>query len=246
MTEYEREAEALALNDEDRLPWLEAVEDEEASTGTGKLTGLVLAALGALALVLFGMWAFNNRPAPAGTTGDGTVIAAQEGDYKVRPDSPGGMKVEGQGDSAFATSEGAQANGRIDTNATTETPVAATKPSAPAKPVTPAGKEATTAVPANGGKLVAAAPAVPPPPTAAAAPAGSLIQLGAYGSTAKANEAWIRFTKRFAYLAPLSKTVEQAEVGGSTVYRLRANAGGDAASVCGKLKVAGESCMVVN
>ena len=41
-------------------------------------------------------------------------------------------------------------------------------------------------------------------------------------------------------------SIEEAEVGGSTVYRLRAAAGGQASMLCGKLKVAGESCMVVN
>ena len=75
---------------------------------------------------------------------------------------------------------------------------------------------------------------------------GALIQVGAYGSASGAKDAWTRLSKRFAYLAPLAMTVEPAEVGGSTVYRLRASAGGQASLICGKLKVAGESCMVVN
>jgi hypothetical protein len=35
-------------------------------------------------------------------------------------------------------------------------------------------------------------------------------------------------------------------VGGTKFYRLRAQAGKDAGTLCGKLKVAGESCLVVN
>ena len=79
-----------------------------------------------------------------------------------------------------------------------------------------------------------------------AATGGAMIQLGAYGSAAGAKDAWSRLSKRFAYLAPLAMTVEPAEVGGGTVYRLRASAGGQASVICGKLKVAGESCLMVN
>jgi hypothetical protein len=41
-------------------------------------------------------------------------------------------------------------------------------------------------------------------------------------------------------------SVEPTEVGGSTLYRLRATAGAQANTLCGRLKVAGESCLVVN
>ena len=53
--------------------------------------------------------------------------------------------------------------------------------------------------------------------------------------------------KRFAYIATLGKSVQTAEVGGRKVYRLRVNAGSAnaAADVCGRLKVAGETCFVV-
>ncbi|MDI1295567.1 MAG: SPOR domain-containing protein, partial [bacterium] len=75
---------------------------------------------------------------------------------------------------------------------------------------------------------------------------GAMIQLGAYASASGAKDAWGKLSKRFAYLAPLTMAVEPAEVGGGTVYRLRATAGSQASALCGKLKVAGESCMVVN
>src|SRR3546814_21013283 len=73
-----------------------------------------------------------------------------------------------------------------------------------------------------------------------------MIQLGAYGNQAFAKDAWKRLSKRFTYLEPLPMSIEQAEVGGSTVYRLRAAAGGPASTLCGKPKVAGQSCMVVH
>ena len=132
MTDTDRE---LSLQEEDRLPWLEAVETDEEDEGvTGsKLMGLVLAGLLAIGVLVGGIWWLRNQQGPSG---DGTLIAAQEGDYKVKPDEPGGMKVEGQGDASFAASEGAEANGKVDVNATPEAPVAVVKQSqvAAAKP----------------------------------------------------------------------------------------------------------------
>jgi SPOR domain len=244
MTDSDRE---LGLQDEDRLPWLEAVEDDDDDDHVdgAKMLGFVLAALAALGLVVGGTWWL--RSSDKGPKGDGTLIAAQEGDYKVKPDAPGGMKVEGQGDAAFKASEGAEADGKVDTNAQPEAPVAATKAVAVAKPVvTPAAKPSVTqTLPA-----VAARP-MPKPMTAppvAAAGGGAAVQLGAYGSAASAETAWTMLSQHHAELASLAKSVVPAAVGGNTVYRLRAATGspGAAAGLCGKLKSSGASCMVVN
>ncbi len=245
MTDNDRDT--LPLQDEDRLPWLEAVDDDsDAETiSTGKLIGFAVAAIVALGVVIAGISLLRSQPGP---TGDGKLIAAQEGDYKVRPDAPGGMKVEGQGDSSFAASEGAEANGKIDTNAAAEAPVKVAKapPPKPGFSSAPAKAVATAAVPASGGKLVAAPPAKPLPNVAMTAPSGSLVQLGSFGSEAKATEAWTTLANRFGYLSALPKSVVTAQVNGNQVYRLRANAGGQASTICGKLKVAGENCMIVN
>lgn len=233
--------------DEDRLPWLEAVDDEGADdrVSTAKLVAFVVATIAALAIVVGGVWFM--RAQDAELKGDGKLIAAPAGDYKERPDTPGGMKVEGQGDSAFAASEGAEADGKIDLAAAPEAPLKAEKPaaSAPASDA-PARSVATASVAAPGGKLVAPPPVRAQSGRGAAAAEGSLVQLGAFDSEAVANATWVKLTKRFAYLAPLEKNIVTAEVGGRTYYRLRANAAGDAASVCGKLRVAGENCLVVN
>ncbi len=57
-----------------------------------------------------------------------------------------------------------------------------------------------------------------------------------------------RFSKRFSYLAPLGKSVQSVAIGGRTLYRLRVNAGSanQAADICGRLRVAGESCFVAS
>jgi hypothetical protein len=74
------------------------------------------------------------------------------------------------------------------------------------------------------------------------------VQLGSFPSEAEANAAWAKASKRFTYLAPMGKSVQQAEVNGRTVFRLRVNAGSanQATELCGKLKVAGEGCFVAN
>ncbi len=232
MTDTDRE---LSLQEEDRLPWLEAVETDEEDEGvTGsKLMGLVLAGLLAIGVLVGGIWWLRNQQGPSG---DGTLIAAQEGDYKVKPDEPGGMKVEGQGDASFAASEGAEANGKVDVNATPEAPVAVVKQSqvAAAKPAAPAAKPAVTAP----------LPATATTPLAVPAPSGGgLVQFGAYGSQSSADEAWATLSAKNPALARLSKSVLPAAVGGKTFYRLRANAGSPAAAAALCAKVG--NCIVV-
>ncbi len=230
--------------DEDRLPWLEAVDDEDVEEGVspGKMMALIVAALVALGIVIGGVWLLRSKSAPAPT--DPTLIAAAEGDYKVKPDAPGGMKVEGKGDSAFATSEGAEAAGKIDTNALPEAPVKGVKGVTVADAAGRASANTSVAVPKTGGQLVAKPPIVVTPMRTGVG--GNMVQLGAFGSEAKASTAWTSLASRFAFIAPLKRQIVAAEVGGSTVYRLRAEAGGQAAGVCAKLKAAGENCIQVN
>ncbi len=237
----------LTLEDEDRLPWLEAVDsDDDKSVSTSKLLGLLASAALLLAVVVGGVWWWRNQ---AGA-GDDKRIAASQDPYKVPVEDGGGMKVEGQGDTALATSDGAEANGKLDTAGQAEAPVAGTK-QAPvtAAPATSTASAATAPV-ANGGALAApaATPAVAAPAAtapAAAAPGTGLIQLGAYNSEAAANQAYGVLTGKHGALAGLGKTVVPAAVNGTTMYRLRVSAGANAAGVCAKLKAGGANCMVV-
>lgn len=222
-------------DDDDRLPWLEpAVASAHDSVPAGKLVALIVAALLVLAIVVGGVTLLRHRTGAAAVK-DPTLIAAEPGDYKVRPDAPGGMKVEGRGDSAFATSEGAEANGRVDLNALPETPIAGTRRTAAPDSAAKATTTATVGVPRAGATLVARAPEA----------AGPAVQLGSFPSEAGANAAWASLSKRFAYLAPLDHDVQSAQVNGARVYRLRASAGADAASICAKLRAAGQACLVI-
>ncbi len=230
----------IRADEDDRLPWLEAVE-EEGETGPSalKLIVAVLIGLAAIGGIVGGIFWLGNRDS-AENRGPET-IAAPEGPYKVKPDSPGGMKVEGQGATAFDAAQGGTPNASIDTDAVPEAPVTA-QPGAPA----PAAKEPPllkAPPPSNAPAPRAATPAAPPPAAPAAGPGGT-IQLGAFPNAATAEKAWKALSGRFAYLAPLSHSVVSANVNGRTYYRLRATGPG-AAAICGRLKVAGEQCLKV-
>ncbi len=234
----------LALDDEDRLPWLEAVDsDDEEGVSSGKLLGLIGAALLSLAVIVGGVYWINKQKRGGGESSD--MIAAQEGEYKVKPDEVGGMKVEGQGDAAFAASEGAEASGKVAANQQSEAPVAVSQATATAAKPTATGTSATAPV-ATAGKIAAkpVTPAVTPtatPVASAPASSGGLVQIGAYASEAEANQAWAAVSRRIPAVAGMNKIVVPAVVNGKNWFRLRVAAGGD----CSRFKSGGASCMVV-
>ena len=222
-----RADDAGSLDEEDRLPWLEAVDEDEGREAPSalKLIAAVLIGLVAIGAIVGGVFWMGNRDGEANR--DEQLIAAPEGDYKQKPDDPGGMPVEGQGGTAFAASEGADPKGSIDTSAVPEAPVTEVKQAPAPAPAAPK--------------------AAPAPKQAAPAPApasGPSIQLGAFSSQASANAAWKNLSGRFSYLAPLSHSITTTTVNGRTFYRLRASGAG-AGNVCGRLRAAGEICQPV-
>lgn len=243
----ETDGRTFELDDADRLPWLETVEaDEPEGVGIGKVVALVILGLAILAAIGFGFYKWQAHQAAA--DGDGAVIAAPEGDYKVRPADPGGLKIKGEGNTAIATSAGKPGGtGAIDLRAVPEAPMNGTR--VLQKPAEPnGGRNAVAQVPESGGKLVAPAPVAAARAPAAAPTGGAMVQLGAYPSESSANAAWDRFSKRFSYVAALGKVVQPVASNGKTLYRLRVNAGSanQAADICGRLRVAGESCFVAS
>lgn len=225
---------------DDRLPWLETVEDDYREGPSAlRIILLVLVGLAIIAAAFFGWWWYQRTVTGEGT---GALINAQEGSYKVKPDEPGGMKVEGEGDTVFAASEGATTNGSVDVSAVPETPVdGKAAPKASPAPVKGASR-VVAPIPGTAVPKAAAPTQAAPGPSAGSA----TIQLGSFPSEAEANGAWTRLSKRFSYLAPLGKGIAKADVNGKTFYRLRVNAGsnGQARELCGKLKAAGEACFL--
>jgi hypothetical protein len=210
----------LNLDDPDRLPWLETADgsayDDRASPL--RIAVMLLAGLVLLAAIIGAIY-WLQRNQIGGANGNGQLIAAPVGAYKVKPQDAGGKRFEGEGDSAFAASEGTK------TGAT----------------LVPAAKTAPIAPPA----AIASAPVATP----AAAPASAvMVQLGAFGDSAKADAAWAALNKRFGFLAGMNRKIAETNVeGGRKVFRLQAVAANssEAQQLCAKLKVAGENCLIV-
>lgn len=230
----------IRADEDDRLPWLEAVEEEgdEGGPSALKLIVAVLIGLAAIGGIVGGIFWLGNRDGAANRPPE--TIAAPEGPYKVKPDSPGGMTVEGQGATAFDAAQGGSPNASIDTDAVTEAPVTAQPKAAPPAAKAPPVLKAPPPTNAPAPRAATAAAAAPAP----AAAGGGTIQLGAFPNAASAEKAWKALAARFAYLAPLSHSVVSANVNGKTYFRLRASGPG-AAGICGRLKVAGEQCLKV-
>ncbi|MGD9810694.1 MAG: SPOR domain-containing protein [Sphingobium sp.] len=232
---------SLALDDEDRLPWLEPAYDDEdeGEVSLVRLALFILAGLALLGLIVGGIYLLRS---PSGDVDAPEVIAAPKEDYKVPAKDADAKKFQGEGDASFAASEGVERGGKIDPSRLPEAPVTAVAGSgAPEKAVaTAASTKVSAPVTDRTGEKAGTSEATSP-----AKAAGPAIQLGAYGSDAIAREAWGRLSKRFDYLAALPHSIEPVTVGGTKFFRLRAAAGADSGTLCGKLKVAGESCIVV-
>lgn len=243
----------LGLESEDRLPWLEAADgvEDDGEVSPARLLVMVLGGLLLIGAVLGGLWWVQN----GGARGKGELIAAQDGNYKVAPKNDGAKSFEGEGDASFSASEGAEPAGKVDPTRMPEEPAVTPQEREAAKAAADkaaAAKAKPAPMPAKAEPKTASAsakaPAATPKAAPAAAAAGSaMIQLGAFSSDAAAAKAWTNLSKRFAYLADLDKSVSPAKVGDGTVYRLRVSAGtaANAANLCGKLRVAGENCVVV-
>lgn len=313
-------------DEDDSLPWLEPVEDDDNGHGSNIFQVVIVALVALLTLVLLGVglyWWFHRPPA---VSGNASVITAEPGPYKTKPREPGGMKIEGEGESAYAASEGRDINSSIDTSVQPEQPMTikpkqaeqAITPSTPSpapatktrpdiadnqpemsdmsgdtrrptatrpaesRPVAAPVKHekeaksaehpakasehekppvkterAETAHPAEAPKAKKREDAVAgvmnnlhndahsadeakkaPSPAAGA----GVIQLGAFGSEAKANEVWSHLTQRYSWIKPLPHQIVSVKIGEKTFYRLRATAGSQANSFCSQLQAAGETC----
>lgn len=214
----------LNLNDPDRLPWLETADGYEyvESTSPLRMAVMLLAGLVLLAAIVGAVY-WLQRNQISGANGNGQLIAAPAGAYKVKPQDAGGKRFEGEGDSAFAASEGTK------TGAT----------------LVPAAKVAAAAPPAA---MASAPAAVPAAPSAAPSAGAVMVQLGAFGDSAKADAAWAALNKRFGFLAGMNRKIAETNVeGGRKVFRLQAVTANssEAQQLCAKLKVAGENCLIV-
>ncbi len=221
--------------DDQGLPWLEAVDDEDGPVGVSakKMLAAVLLVVLAAAIVA-GTFFWLGR-------GDGIVegapelIRAETTPYKTRPDDPGGLDVTGESETAFETSAGEDPDAALDLNKLPQGIELPPPAPVPGEPVEPAPKK----LPPNETKE-------PAPDDSDAGGSGPTVQLGAYASTIKAETAWGMLSSRFPQVASLNKTVVSATVNGKQVHRLRAvGSSAQTRAACAALQAAGESCLVV-
>ncbi|MEN9718087.1 MAG: hypothetical protein RIQ99_965 [Pseudomonadota bacterium] len=222
------ETEQLALAREERLPWLESSDDDDADTGsaTARLLALMLAGLVLLGVIVGGIWWATHRGGDAEMVADGSTITAPKTPYKEAPRDPGGKTFAGTGDSSFAVSAGqnrpAQLGGQPDG-------AAPPLPAAAVPAAVPAGK-----APVAG---AVAAPKV----------GGVGVQVGAFSSQTTAEAAWAKLVSQSnGLLSGVSHRVVEGNADIGKVYRLQAVAG-DAAganTLCGRLKAGGIACQV--
>lgn len=242
----ERNEEGLNLDDADRLPWLEpaGVDEDLDKASPLKVVGLVALGLLLVGVIFGGGYWLKQRGTGGGE--EARLIPAQSASYKIPANASDAKEFDGEGDASFEASEGGVAGGHIDASKVPEAPrtdlkVAEKEKPAITKPATVSKPTVTAAV-----KTVAADPKKPVAAATGAA-GGIRIQLGAFGSKSLAEDVWKKMSGRFDYLGALTHSVEPVETGGKTLYRLRASvaSAADATSTCGKLRVAGETCMVV-
>lgn len=214
------------LDDDDRLPWLEAVEEEESGPSPVKLIAAVVIGLIVIGVVVGGLFWAANR-----SSGGGEETIASPGAYKVPAPEAGGLQLDNSAQTQIATSEGMQQNAQL-----------AGRPQAPAPQ--PAPQQQAQPAPQAQQPAPAAAPAPAPAPRQQPL-SGPTIQVGAFPSQAAADGEWRRLSARYPYLGSLRHQVMVHQRGGQTFYRLRA-AGADASSVCRRLRAAGQPCMDVN
>ena len=212
----------LALDEADlRLPWLEPADEDDDEgldwTRVGKFLGI---AAGLIVLAVLAIWLLRDwQLAPP--EGDGSVIAAPDAPYKVRPENPGGKTFAGTGDTSYKVGEGIEREARI-----------AQKQPDP-EPVAPAPKQDADPAPA---------PAPAPTPQVS----GVGVQVGAYSTEAAAQKGWQTLTQRYQRLGDFDRRIIEGRADIGTVFRLQAVTGSTASAnaLCSELKANGIECQV--
>ena len=221
--------------DDQGLPWLEAVDDEDGPRGISakKMFVALMMVVVAAAIVAGTFFGLGRRDSVI--EGAPELIRAETTPYKTRPDDPGGLDVAGESQTAFETSAGEDPDAALDMNKLPQGVDLPPPAPIPGAPVEPAPKR----IPPNETRE-------PAPDDAPTTPCPT-IQLGAYASTIKAETAWAMLSGRFPEVAALDKSVVSATVNGKAIHRLRAvGSAAQTRAACTAMKAAGESCLEVN
>lgn len=203
----------LALDRDDRLPWLESGEEsyDEGAVDTSKIMGFTGIVLFILGFGIGAFWWYSTQNSGEEFVADGSTIEAPEGPYKTKPDDAGGKTFAGTGNVAPAVAEGEQREVIL-----AEEPVAAPSISTRSSTDKPVEQD------------------------------GVGVQVGAYGSRARAEAGWVTLRNQTMSLSGVRHRVVKGQADIGTVYRLQAVASDLAAAraLCDALKADGLSCQV--
>ena len=236
--EWDEDAAELELTDEESLPWLETDEYDEdgGAVDTARIVGLTALLLLLLAIIVGGLWWLTNRSDGANAVADGSTIAAPDGDYKERPDDAGGKTFDGTGNVAPAVGQGETRDGTIsdgDSDKKIED-----------SPAANAGADVTNKGSKTSGDAAGSSGSGAAAPSAGNSGVG--VQVGAFGSEARAKEGWAQLRKQTSALNGVRFRVVKGTADIGTVYRLQAVTGSvsEANQLCSKLKADGLGCQV--
>jgi hypothetical protein len=215
--------------DEERLPWLEPVDEEDAPRGISARRMFAALLVVVLAVAIVAATFFWLGRDSGGTDGAPELIKAPATPYKIKPADPGGLDVAGESETAYRTSAGQDTDSQLDLGELPKEAVTRGVDEAP-----PGSTEAEDAAPD-----AVAKPEPAPVPTGAS---GSVIQLGAYKTQTQAQRGWDALSARFPTLSGLTKMIVPFSGG----YRLRAAAASPAAAsdACKAVQAGGGSCFV--
>ncbi len=209
--------EQLSLaGEEDALPWLEADEDFEEEGSDYRIVIFALIAVLLLVAILGGGYYFLR-----GGPGNGDMVP--DGSTIAAPDEPYKERPEDPGGTQVAGT--GDLSFEVGEGQSIEGQLAVEAP----EPAATSESAAAT-----------------PTPVAAPANTGVAVQVGAYSTRATAAEGWVELRNRFAVLQGLERRIVEADIDGSTIYRLQAVAADRAAadSVCRAMRANGGDCQV--
>lgn len=231
----------LELSEDESLPWLETDEydNDGGAVDTARIIGFAVMLLLLLALIIGGLWWFTNRNQGANAVADGSTIEAPVGDYKERPENAGGKEFDGTGNVAPAVGQGQTRDGTISDGAPQGSEGIEKSPAANAgADFTNSGGNSSASSASDGSASAAG--------SAAKASGGVGVQVGAFGSEARAKEGWAQLRRQTTALNNARHRVVKGTADIGTVYRLQAVTGSlaEANQLCAKLKSDGLACQV--
>lgn len=253
----------------DTPPWLQPVPegDDEAEAGYGiyVLAGAAVAVVLVFAAVVLFLYLRDESGPPR-------RVVAEAGPVRVAPNEPGGLEVPHQDKEVYSVAAGEEPSKSVSIQPSAEKPVdIAEIAEAISREV--AQEDAENTAPANAQTTsassleqesaaqdtAASTPSQAPTTTQAPAKAASApenvaedafrVQLGAFGSEARASQSWREIRgKHSALFAGLSPEYEAVSTSDRTLFRLRVgplSTRQAADTLCYKLKAAGQDCIVV-